>query len=107
MIAARLDVPVVPVRLEGLDRILHQSWKFPQRGRARVTFGAPMSLKGNDYAAMAARVEAAVNAWISRLDRRPTLRSVLSAVSRRFRPTLRRLSVAVFADHVRCGTIFD
>ena len=34
MIAARLDVPVVPVRLEGLDRILHQSWKFPQRGRA-------------------------------------------------------------------------
>ncbi len=60
MIAARLGVPVVPVRLEGLDRILHQSWKFPKRGRARVTFGAPMSLKGNDYAEMAGRVEAAV-----------------------------------------------
>jgi long-chain acyl-CoA synthetase len=34
MIAARLDIPVVPVRLEGLDRILHQSWKFPQPGPA-------------------------------------------------------------------------
>ena len=60
MIAARLDVPVVPVRLEGLDRILHHTWKFPQRGKARVLFGAPMSLKGNDYAANAALVEEAV-----------------------------------------------
>jgi len=60
MIAARLEVPVVPVRLVGLDRVLHQSWRFPKRGPARVTFGAPMSLKGNDYAEMAARLEAAV-----------------------------------------------
>ena len=60
MIAARLDVPVVPVRLEGLDRILHHSWKFPRRGRARVLFGQPMSLHGNDYAANAAQVEDAV-----------------------------------------------
>jgi 1-acyl-sn-glycerol-3-phosphate acyltransferase len=60
MIAARLDVPVVPVRLEGLDRILHHTWKFPKRGRARVLFGAPMLLKGNDYAAHAALVEEAV-----------------------------------------------
>ena len=29
MIAARLDVPVVPVRLEGLDRVLHHTWKVP------------------------------------------------------------------------------
>jgi long-chain acyl-CoA synthetase len=60
MIAARLDIPVIPVKLEGLDRILHQSWKFPQRGQASVTFGAPISLKGNDYAALAAELEAAV-----------------------------------------------
>ena len=60
MIAARLDVPVVPVRLEGVDRILHQSWKFPIRGRATVTFGAPISLRGNDYGEMARRIEAAV-----------------------------------------------
>ena len=62
MIAARLEVPVVPVRLVGLDRVLHQSWKFPKRGPVRVTFGAPMSLKGNDYAGMATRLEAAVEA---------------------------------------------
>ncbi len=60
MIAARLEVPVVPVRLEGLDRILHQSWKFPSRGVARVTFGVPMSLKGHDYAELSRRIEAAV-----------------------------------------------
>jgi len=60
MIASRLDVPVVPVRLDGLDRVLHQSWKFPQRGPAAVTFGPPMSLKGNDYAEIAREVENAV-----------------------------------------------
>ncbi|MFL6279706.1 MAG: AMP-binding protein [Vicinamibacterales bacterium] len=60
MIASRLDVPVVPVRLDGLDRVLHQSWKFPQRGPARVTFLPPISLRGNDYAALAREVEDAV-----------------------------------------------
>jgi long-chain acyl-CoA synthetase len=62
MIASRLDVPVVPVRLIGVDQILHPSWKFPQPGRATVIFGAPMSLTGNDYAGLAARVEASVRA---------------------------------------------
>ena len=57
MIAARLDVPVVPVRLEGLDRILHHSWKFPVRGSARVSFGAPLRLEGSDYPALARRIE--------------------------------------------------
>ena len=36
MIASRLGVPVVPVRLEGLDRILHTHATFPDRGRGRV-----------------------------------------------------------------------
>jgi long-chain acyl-CoA synthetase len=60
MIASRLDVPVVPVRIEGLDRILHHTWKFPARGKARITFGPPMSLKGHDYAVLAAQVEKSV-----------------------------------------------
>ena len=42
MIAARLGVPVVPVRLEGLDRILHHTWKFPVRGPGSCAFGAPI-----------------------------------------------------------------
>jgi hypothetical protein len=60
MIASRLDVAVVPVRLDGLDRILHQSWKFPQRGSAKVTFLPPMSLKGNDYSAITRQIEDAI-----------------------------------------------
>jgi long-chain acyl-CoA synthetase len=60
MIASRLDVPIVPVRLEGLDRVLHQTWKFPVRGPVRVTFLPPMSLTGNDYAGIAGEVEEAV-----------------------------------------------
>jgi hypothetical protein len=60
MIGARLHVPVIPVRLDGLDRILHHTWKFPQRGTARVAFGRPIWLTGGDYAALAAQVEEAV-----------------------------------------------
>jgi long-chain acyl-CoA synthetase len=62
MIAARLGVPVVPVRLDGLDRVLPRHAKFPSVARARCTFGAPIVLSGNDYAALAKEVEAAVRA---------------------------------------------
>ena len=62
MMASRLDVPVVPVRLDGVDRVLHPTWKFPQRGEVRVAFGAPMRLRGDDYAALAHQVEQAVRA---------------------------------------------
>jgi long-chain acyl-CoA synthetase len=60
MIGARLGVRVVPVRLDGLDRVLHKSWKMARPGRVRVAFGAPLTLDGDDYAALAARVESAV-----------------------------------------------
>jgi long-chain acyl-CoA synthetase len=60
MIGARLGVAVVPVRLEGLDRVLHQSWRMARPGPARVAFGPPLRLEGDDYAALAAQVEAAV-----------------------------------------------
>ena len=60
MIGARLGVPVVPVRLEGLDRVLHQKAKMATPGRVRVVFGAPMHLHGEDYRALAAQVEQAV-----------------------------------------------
>ncbi len=62
MMAARLEVPVVPVRLEGLDRILHSSARFPSIGPARCAFGAPMVLSGHDYAALARQIEDAVKA---------------------------------------------
>jgi long-chain acyl-CoA synthetase len=62
MIASRLGVPVVPVRLEGLDKVLHPSWKMAKPGRVRVAFGAPMRLSGDDYEALAKKVEEAVKA---------------------------------------------
>ena len=62
MIASRLGVAVVPVRLEGLDQVLPRHARFPAVARARCTFGPPIVLTGNDYAALAARVEAAVRA---------------------------------------------
>jgi long-chain acyl-CoA synthetase len=60
MIAARLGVPVVPVRIEGLDRVLHHSWRMARPGRVRVAFGEPLRLIGEDYEALAKRVEDAV-----------------------------------------------
>jgi long-chain acyl-CoA synthetase len=60
MIGSKLGLPVVPVRLEGLDRILHQSWKMARPGRARVAFGPPLRLEGDDYPALARIVEDAV-----------------------------------------------
>ena len=62
MIASRLSVPVVPVRIEGLDRVLHHTWRMARPGRVRVAFGAPMRLAGDDYEALAKRVEDAVRA---------------------------------------------
>ena len=62
MMASRLATRVIPVRLEGLDRILHQSWRMAKPGRARIKFGAPLTLDGDDYISLAQRVEAAVRA---------------------------------------------
>ena len=38
MIASRLDVPVVPVRLDGMDRVLHTTWMLvaTREGTRRV-----------------------------------------------------------------------
>jgi long-chain acyl-CoA synthetase len=60
MIASRLGVPVVPVRIAGLDKVLHPSWRMARPGRVHVAFGAPLHLTGDDYEALAKRVEDAV-----------------------------------------------
>jgi long-chain acyl-CoA synthetase len=62
MIASRLDIPVVPVRVDGVHKILHARERMPHPGRVRVAFGAPLHLKGDDYAALARDVEGAVRA---------------------------------------------
>jgi long-chain acyl-CoA synthetase len=60
MIASRLGLPVVPVRIDGLDRVLGVGMTWPARGAVRVAFGPPLALSGDDYAALARRIEEAV-----------------------------------------------
>ena len=60
MIASRLNVPVVPVRLEGIQRVLHHTWRMARPGPVRVVFGPPLYLEGDDFTALAKRVEDAV-----------------------------------------------
>jgi long-chain acyl-CoA synthetase len=62
MIGSRLEIPVVPVRIDGVHEILHVKDKMARPGRVRVSFGAPMRLVGDDYAALARDVEHAVRA---------------------------------------------
>jgi long-chain acyl-CoA synthetase len=62
MIGARLDVPVIPVRLDGIDRILPTGAKYARPAQVRVAFGAPLTLRGDDYSALAGQVEEAVRA---------------------------------------------
>ena len=60
MIGSRLGLPVIPVRLDGVDRVLHTKWKMARPGRVSVTFGRPMRLSGDNYAELAQQVEQAV-----------------------------------------------
>jgi long-chain acyl-CoA synthetase len=62
MLASRLRVPVVPVRLENLEKVLHKSAKMATPGPAKVKFGAPLYVEGDDYIGLAGKIEAAVRA---------------------------------------------
>ena len=62
LIGSRLDIPVVPVRLEGVNHVLHPTWKMARPARVRVAFGRPMRLRGEDVPTLAHEVEAAVRA---------------------------------------------
>jgi long-chain acyl-CoA synthetase len=60
MIASRLGLPVIPVRLEGVDRVLDNNVRMARPGRVSVTFGRPLHLTGDNYADLAHQVEQAV-----------------------------------------------
>jgi hypothetical protein len=55
---------VVPVRIDDVDRLMPMGSSFVRPGRVRVAFGAPLQLRGDDYAALAERVEAAVRSLL-------------------------------------------
>ena len=71
LIAAKTGVPVVPVRIVGVDRVLHETARFPTAGRVEVWFGEPLAVpdedsEAQDYAAIAQRIEEAVRALATR-----------------------------------------
>ncbi len=60
MMASRLQVPVVPVRLVGVHQVLHTGWKMAKPGHVTVSFGPPLRLGGDNYVELASKVEDAV-----------------------------------------------
>ena len=62
LIAGRLGVPVVPIRLRGGEKVLHRHAHWPRPGRAEVMFGPPLQLHGEDYAGIARKIEETVKA---------------------------------------------
>ncbi|MGA2596226.1 MAG: AMP-binding protein [Bryobacteraceae bacterium] len=62
MIASRLQIAVLPIRIRGLNKVLHKSWKLAIPGRVDIAFGKPLKLTSSDYLANAKRVEEAIKA---------------------------------------------
>ena len=64
MIGSRLELPVVPVRIDGVHRILHVKDRMARPGPVRVRFGAPLVVEGATTTPALARsaVEEAVRA---------------------------------------------
>src|SRR5207302_4679846 len=50
LLATRLQAPVVPIHLEGVDRVLPRERIIPRLVETHVTFGEPMRLRGEDPA---------------------------------------------------------
>ncbi|MBI4445314.1 MAG: AMP-binding protein [Acidobacteria bacterium] len=60
LMASLLRLPVVPVRIEGLEHVLPVGAHFPRPGKVRIAFGRPLWHQGEDYSEFARRVENAV-----------------------------------------------
>jgi long-chain acyl-CoA synthetase len=62
MMASKLGVPVVPIRIRGMDHVLHKSWRMARPGRVDIAFGPALQLEGGNYQALAKKAEDAVRA---------------------------------------------
>jgi long-chain acyl-CoA synthetase len=62
MIAARLRVPVVPIRLRGSNRVLPGGARMARPARVTVSIGEPLRLDGEDYAALTRLLEERIRA---------------------------------------------
>jgi long-chain acyl-CoA synthetase len=62
MIASRLHIPVVPIRLRGSNRVLPGGARMARPGRVKVSIGEPLRLEGEDYAALTRLLEERIRA---------------------------------------------
>lgn len=62
MIALSLQLPVVPVRLDGLYEVLPKDRLWPTRGPVRVAIGPPLAPDAADSTEMIQRIERAIQA---------------------------------------------
>jgi long-chain acyl-CoA synthetase len=60
ILASKLEIPVVPIRIEEIMKVLPLGWKMARPGKVRVKFGNPLTLQGEDYAGLARQVEEAI-----------------------------------------------
>ncbi|HYA18167.1 MAG TPA: AMP-binding protein, partial [Bryobacteraceae bacterium] len=62
VLASHLRLPVVPLRIRGLNRVLSPDEKWPVPGPVRVAFGAPLTMGQESVADFTRRLEQAMRA---------------------------------------------
>ena len=60
LMASRLSLPIVPVRIRGLEKVLHRKARWATPGRVQVSFGPPIRLPSGDWRDLARQVQYAV-----------------------------------------------
>jgi 1-acyl-sn-glycerol-3-phosphate acyltransferase len=55
--ASHLQLPVIPIRLTGLDLLWHRTARRPHRGTAEVSFGPAVRWTGESYSALGQKLE--------------------------------------------------
>jgi len=56
-VAISMDVPVIPIKVQGLFHVLPVRKLWPKRGKSIVTFGSPIEIKYMTYQEATARIE--------------------------------------------------
>ncbi|HEY6009801.1 MAG TPA: 1-acyl-sn-glycerol-3-phosphate acyltransferase, partial [Geobacteraceae bacterium] len=60
IMARELQIPLVPVRLDGLEHVLPRGARWPRRGKVTVTFGVPLTFTVESDAEVVARARRAI-----------------------------------------------
>lgn len=46
ILAQKLKLPIQPIRIRGLDQVLHRTWRMARPGKVTLSFGEPISVEG-------------------------------------------------------------